>query len=213
MSLWGFPKLSFSGVFVFSWLFAELTFHPQSPASSGSELFSQTSSQQALFPAVALAFGCLCSSGLPWKPDCFCSPYVYFESVGYLCLPDCWKWTYFPSRCIWKFSKNSRRKLASWILGSYSEPKLWTSFYWLWSPFMPLFLSLLSISFILALSRLHLETSRSFQKGLSVPAFRHFVLLSGMFNGHTLCTANAGFVLFVLTVFLCAHDTNGKLYS
>jgi hypothetical protein len=28
MSLWGFPELSFSIVFVFSWLFAELAFHP-----------------------------------------------------------------------------------------------------------------------------------------------------------------------------------------
>lgn len=66
----------------------------------------------------------------------FGSPYVYFESVDFFCLPVCWNWTYFSSCCCWELSKNGRRQLPSWIPGSHSEPHSQISLYLLCSPFL-----------------------------------------------------------------------------
>lgn len=93
---------------------------------------SSASSQQAplskpcflLWPLLSAVFAPQCFRG---SRVAFGSPRVYFESIGYPCLSACWKRTYFLPCCIWKFSKNGRRKSLSWILGSYSEPKSWTS--------------------------------------------------------------------------------------
>lgn len=66
------------------------------------------------------------------------------------------------------------------------------------------------------LSRLHLETSRSFRWPTSAcllplcSSQRHVLPLHAL--RLTCRTTHADFVLFVLTVFLCAHDINSKLY-
>lgn len=127
MSLWGFPELSFSIVFVFSWLFAELAFHPCFLGEWISEVNLQPPLSKPCFPLWPLLSAVFAPQCFRGSRVAFGSPRVYFESIGYPCLSACWKRTYFLPCCIWKFSKNGRRKSLSWILGSYSEPKSWTS--------------------------------------------------------------------------------------